>query len=196
MRSRLLKDEARRELIESQLDRCENPDLADVVERNISTILKLRLKEEAQKTTQDRIADAITTFSGDMKFVYLHAILFAGWMLVNTGKFGIHPWDPYPYNLLTMTVSLEAIFLSTFVLVSQNRMGAAADKRADLDLQINLLAEHEITRLLILTNAIATKLGVDTDEKASDLDQLEREVTPDEVLKEIAAREKQSRGEN
>src|SRR4051812_35596284 len=109
MRPRLLKEEARRELIEDQLSRCHNPELADVVERNIGTILRMRMKEEDQKTLQDRIADAITSFSGDMKFVYIHAVLFAGWMIVNTGALGIHPWDPYPYNLLTMTVSLEAI---------------------------------------------------------------------------------------
>jgi uncharacterized membrane protein len=180
-------------MIEDQLTRCENPDLADVVERNIGTILKMRMVEEDQKTLQDRIADVITTFSGDMKFVYLHALLFGAWMVVNTGKVGIHPWDPYPYNLLTMAVSLEAIFLSTFVLVSQNRMGAAADKRADLDLQINLLAEHEITRLLRMTAAIGAHLGIDLSDHESDLDQLEKEVTPDEVLAEIASREKQTK---
>jgi uncharacterized membrane protein len=188
---RYLKEEARREMIEAQLERCENPALADVIEKNIGTILRLRMKDEDSKTVQDRIADAITNFSGSLSFVYLHALFFAAWIIVNVVK-GKNGFDPYPFNFLTMTVSLEAIFLSTFVLVSQNRMGAAADKRADLDLQINLLAEHEITRLLVLTDAIAQKLGVT--ECTDDFRDLERDVSPDEVLQEIAKREKQSKG--
>lgn len=180
-----LTEEARRELIEAQLDRCENPDLA-------KTILKMRMREEAARTTQTRIADAITAFSGDMKFVYLHAVIFAAWMIINTGRFGIKPFDPFPYGLLTMAVSLEAIFLSTFVLLSQNRMSAAADKRADLDLQINLLAEHEITKLLITVNNIAQHLGIhEVDEEE---EELERAISPETVLNEIARKEGETKG--
>ncbi len=180
-------------MIEAQLDRCNNPDLADVVERNIGTILKLRRREEASRGLEDRVADAITWFSGSMKFVYLHAVVFALWIIINSGRFGVHPFDPFPYNLLTMTVSLEAIFLSTFVLVSQNRMAATADKRADLDLQINLLAEHEITRLLVLTDAIVKHLDIALPE-GYELGDLSQSVAPDTLLKEIAERERESRG--
>jgi uncharacterized membrane protein len=188
MRYRHLQEEARRELVEEQLERCKNPNLADIVERNIGTILSMRLKQDRSRRLQDKIADSITDFSGSMAFVYMHAALFALWILWNVGMIGLKPFDPYPFNFLTMTVSLEAIFLSTFVLVSQNRMGAAQDKRADLDLQINLLAEHEITKLLILNEAIAKKIGVDM-EGYGDLTDLEQEVTPEVVLKEIADRE-------
>ena len=94
------------------------------------------------------LADAITSLSGSMLFVYLHILWFGAWLLVNTGHMGIKPFDPFPYGLLTMIVSLEAIFLSTFVLISQNRFSDAADRRAELSLQIGLLAEHEITRVL------------------------------------------------
>jgi uncharacterized membrane protein len=79
---------------------------------------------------------------------------FAVRILANVGWFGIEPFDPFPFGLLTTIVSLEAIFLSTFVLVSQNRQSAIADRRAQLDLQINLLAEYEVTRLLKLQDAI------------------------------------------
>jgi len=95
-------------------------------------------------------------------------------------------WDP-SFVVLAMIASVEAIFLSTFVLISQNRMAAAADKRADLDLQISLLAEHEVTRLAALVGAIADHLGVRTDVDA-ELDEITQDVAPDAVLDEIEAK--------
>ncbi len=133
---------------------------ADVMERNIRTLVEIRRKAERKKGLQERIADGITRFTGSMPFVYLHLLWIGSWVIYNLGWFGQKPFDPYPFGLLTMIGSLEAIFLSTFVLISQNRMAAAADKRAELDLQINLLAEHEITQVLTLTDAIAQHLGV------------------------------------
>ncbi|MCI3270834.1 DUF1003 domain-containing protein [Streptomyces cylindrosporus] len=92
--------------------------------------------------TQDRIADAITAFAGTMTFVYLHALWFAVWIVCNEGVFGKGAiWDPYPFGLLTMIVSLEAIFLSTFVMVSQNRQAARENVRADLDFETNVRSE-------------------------------------------------------
>jgi uncharacterized membrane protein len=92
--------------------------------------------------TQDRIADAITAFSGTMNFVYLHAAWFTVWIVCNEGVFGDGAiWDPFPFGLLTMIVSLEAIFLSTFVMVSQNRQAARENVRADLDFETNVRSE-------------------------------------------------------
>ncbi|MFK0155906.1 DUF1003 domain-containing protein [Streptomyces sp. NPDC090493] len=92
--------------------------------------------------TQDRIADAITAFAGTMTFVYLHALWFAVWIVCNEGVFGKGAiWDPFPFGLLTMIVSLEAIFLSTFVMVSQNRQAARENVRADLDFETNVRSE-------------------------------------------------------
>jgi uncharacterized membrane protein len=92
--------------------------------------------------TQDRIADAITAFAGTMQFVYLHAMWFAVWIVVNKGWVGKGAvFDPYPFGLLTMIVSLEAIFLSTFVMISQNRQAARENVRADLDFETNLRSE-------------------------------------------------------
>ncbi|MGQ4435792.1 MULTISPECIES: DUF1003 domain-containing protein [unclassified Streptomyces] len=92
--------------------------------------------------TQDRVADAITAFAGTMLFVYIHAFWFAVWIALNEGLLG-QPgiFDPYPYGLLTMIVSLEAIFLSTFVMVSQNRQATRENVRADLDFETNLRSE-------------------------------------------------------
>ncbi|WP_165486080.1 DUF1003 domain-containing protein [Frankia sp. Cppng1_Ct_nod] len=94
------------------------------------------------RTSQDRAADAITSFAGSLPFVYLHAAWFGVWVLMNEGVFGqAEVFDPYPFGLLTMIVSLEAIFLSTFVMVSQNREAARQNLRADLDFETNLRSE-------------------------------------------------------
>jgi uncharacterized membrane protein len=162
----------------------DNPSLSNVLERNIRTILKLRLKTLRERRLQDRIADMITDFSGHLAFVYIHVIWFGAWILLNSGKFGIKAFDPFPYGLLTMVVSLEAIFLSTFVLISQNRLSEESESRANLSLQISLLTEHEVTRSLQMLDAIQDKLGIDNDcDKA--LTDLEMETKPEDVLAEI-----------
>ena len=119
-----------------------------------------------------------------MIFVYVHIVWFGAWILLNTGNFGVQPFDPYPYGLLTMVVSLEAIFLSTFVLISQNRFSQEAEHRADLDMHIGLLTEHELTRVLLMLDAIQDKLGIKNDEN-SELADLEMETRPEDVLAEI-----------
>ena len=133
---------------------------------------------------QDRTADVITSVSGRMIFVYVHVVWFGAWILLNTGRFGVPPFDPFPYGLLTMVVSLEAIFLSTFVLISQNRLSREAEYRADLDMHIGLLTEHELTRVLKMLDAIQDKLGIESDED-SELADLEMETRPEDVLAEI-----------
>ncbi len=160
------------------------PALASVIERNNRTIIRLRMKAARERSLQDKIADAITSFSGRMLFVYVHVVWFVLWVLLNTGQFGVPAFDPFPYGLLTMVVSLEAIFLSTFVLISQNRSSAESERRADLDLHIGLLTEHELTRVLQMLDAIQEKLGIENDVE-SDLADLEVETKPEDVLAEI-----------
>lgn len=166
-------------------DELDNPALSNVIERNIRTIIRLRRKALGERSLQDRIADAITAFSGSMRFVHLHILWFSTWIVLNTGPLARHPFDPYPYGLLTMAVSLEAIFLSTLVLITQNRQSAEGERRADLDLHIGLLTEHELTRVLQMLDAIQAKLGVE-DHAASELADLEMETKPEDVLAEIA----------
>jgi uncharacterized membrane protein len=162
----------------------DNPALSKVIEKNIRTIIHLRSKAARERSLQGRLADAITSFSGRMIFAYVHIVWFATWILLNTGRFGVRIFDPFPYGLLTMAVSLEAIFLSTFVLISQNRMGAETERRADLDLHIGLLTEHELTRVLQMLDAIQDKMGV-IDHHESELADLEMETKPEDVLAEI-----------
>lgn len=170
----------------------QDPELADVVHRNIDALLEVRQKFERGKTRQDRIADAITTFSGSMPFLYIHAALLALWLVVNVGWVpGLKPFDPFPFVMLAMIASVEAIFLSTFVLISQNRAAALAEKRAELDLQINLLSEHEVTRLIELVDAMAEHLGVGK-EKTPDVEQLKKDVAPEVVLQQIEEAQKNS----
>jgi uncharacterized membrane protein len=154
------------------------------IERNIRALLEIRRQLEARKTVQDRIADAVTGFSGSLLFVYLHVMWFGVWILWNMELIGFVPFDPFPFGLLTMIVSLEAIFLSTFVLVSQNRISGINEKRADLDLQIDLLAEYEITKILRLTDAIADHLGLE-EGNDPELEDLKSKVSPESVLQEM-----------
>ena len=167
----------------------DNPHLCNVMERNIRTLYRLRREAEKKRGLQDRVADAITCFSGSMGFVYLHAVWFALWVVVNSGHLKavqIHPFDPFPYGLLTMLVSLEAIFLSTFVLVSQNRISEQSERQTELALQISLVTEHEVTRVLQMLDAIQDKLGIHNDTD-SELAQLEQDTRPEDVLEEIAS---------
>jgi len=173
----------------------DNPALSNVIERNIRTIIQLRKKAAHERSVQNRIADAITSFSGCMVFAYIHVIWFGVWILLNDGYFGIRPFDPFPYGLLTMVVSLEAIFLSTFVLISQNRQSEEAERRADLDLHIGLLAEHELTRVLQMLDAIQDKLGI-VDDVDSELADLEMETRPEDVLAEIERLHRRALGKN
>lgn len=130
----------------------------------------------------------ITHGSGSITFVYSQAILFAGWIGANLRLFGLPAFDPYPFGLLTTIVSLEAIFLAIFVLITQNRMTVLDRQRADLDLQVNLLSEHEVTRLLVMVDAIAEKLDIARDERLEPdaLDELKEDVSPQQVLDELS----------
>ena len=160
--------------------------LHPVLERNIQALHLRREREEREASAQERVAEAITRFTGSMRFVYLHLALFGFWVLANLGWVpGVPAWDP-SFVVLAMVASVEAIFLSTFVLISQNRMAAAADKRADLDLQVSLLAEHEVTKLATLVSGIAERLGVETEADA-ELEEIARDVAPEAVLDELEA---------
>lgn len=165
----------------------DQPGIEQVITRNITALVKRRRKEEQSMPLQDRLADAITSFTGSMRFVSLHLIMFGLWIVINLGWLPVPRFDP-SFVILAMIASVEAIFLSTFVLISQNRMSALADKRAELDLQISLLSEHEVTRLLTLVTAIADHLGIDA-ARDPELAELARDIAPETVLDNIEANE-------
>jgi len=162
--------------------------LSPVLQRNIRTLERRRRREEQEASAEERIAEAITRFTGSMRFVYLHLALFGFWILANLSWLPPIPaWDP-SFVVLAMIASVEAIFLSTFVLISQNRMAAAADKRADLDLHVSLLVEHEITKLTTLATGIADRLDVKSAAE-EELDEISKDVAPEAVLDEIETME-------
>lgn len=161
--------------------------LSQALERNIKALADRRAAERAAATRQERLAAAITRFSGSLVFVYLHLALVGVWVAVNSGLTGIAPFDP-SFVILATVASVEAIFLSIFVLISQNRMQAEADRRADLDLHISLLTEHEVTKLAELVSAMAEKMDIAA-ARTPEVDEIKQNVVPEAVLDEIQARE-------
>jgi uncharacterized membrane protein len=154
-----------------------------IVRDNVRTIARLEEASRDARALTDRVVDAISSFCGSLAFVYVHAIWFGGWIAVNLSPLrGIH-FDSYPFGLLTMVVSLEAIFLSTFILITQNRQSRTADRRNHLDLQINLLAEQENTKMLRMLQAIHDRL--DIREKDPEVAVLEQATKPEKVVQEI-----------
>jgi uncharacterized membrane protein len=127
--------------------------------RNVESVLKIEAGERAKRGFGDRVADTISAFCGSTSFVWTHVVWFGVWIVLNTMP-GLRPFDPFPFAFLTLVVSLEAIFLSTFILISENRQARLGDRRNLLDLQINLLAEQENTKMLTLLGRIAEKVGV------------------------------------
>jgi len=165
-----------------------HPEMTRILDRNIQALLARRQEEDKRRPVSHRITDRITYFTGSLRFVYLHLLIFGLWILVNVGWIRFIPrFDP-SLVILAMFASVEAIFLSTFVLITQNRMTAIGNQRADLDLQISLLAEHEITRLITLTTAIAERLGLDAS-RNPELNELAKDVHPEEVLQQIKQHE-------
>jgi uncharacterized membrane protein len=163
------------------------------LERNIAALERRRRDEEADATFQDRLAQAIARFSGSMAFVYVHLALYGFWIVANLGFVpGVKPWDE-SFVVLAMMASVEAIFLSTFILINQNRMAAVADKRADLDLQISLLTEHELTKVVAMVDAIADHLGI-AHEAKDEVRELKRDVAPEAVLDAISSTERAPEG--
>jgi uncharacterized membrane protein len=126
--------------------------------RNVQTIAELEARKHASRSAVDRFSDRVSAFAGSPWFLLFHVVWFTGWLVLN--RLARAPFDPYPYTFLTFLVSLEAIFLTSFVLISQNHLEAQAHNRAALDLQINLLAEAEMTQLLRTVSAIADHLGL------------------------------------
>src|SRR5918999_89867 len=154
--------------------------MAEVVERNIRALLARRQAEDRRAGWQDRLADRISGFTGSMRFVYLHLVIYSLWILANLPGVPLPHFDP-TYVILAMAASVEAIFLSTFILITQHRMTAQAATRADLDLQVSLLAEHEITRLITLVTPIAKRMGIDAAQDP-ELAERPRGVAPEQVV--------------
>lgn len=159
-------------------------DMQSVLQQNIQALVDHRRQQEEHQGVQVRIAGIISRFAGSMPFVYLHLAILVAWILANLGLIPAVPaWDP-TFVILAMVASVEAIFLSTFVLINQNRMAEHSERRAELDLQISLLNEHETTRLIEMVAALTERLNVSTPAD-QELPQLAENVDPRQVMTEI-----------
>jgi uncharacterized membrane protein len=138
---------------------------ASTTYRNIKQISELEHAALAGRSLAERIGDVIAREAGRVWFIALHFVWFAGWVALNLAPLGKTTFDPFPYPFLTMLVSLESIFLSLFILMSQNRSSQQADQRNHLELQINLLSEDENTKMLQMLKAICDhhKLAIAND---------------------------------
>ncbi|MBV9735070.1 MAG: DUF1003 domain-containing protein [Acidisphaera sp.] len=125
---------------------------------HVDTIVRLEQEMLDERSFADRLSDRIASFVGTIGFVVLHVCVFSLWAVLNTGLIPLHSFDPYPFALLCMIVSLEGVLLSTFVLIKQNRMGLRSDRRSHLDLQINLLTEKEVTKVIQMLQRISERL--------------------------------------
>jgi uncharacterized membrane protein len=154
-----------------------------LTEQNVKAIVELENAARANCSFSQRAAQRIAAFCGSMTFVWIHIAWFGAWIAFNTLP-GLKHLDPFPYTFLTLLVSLEAIFLSTFILISQNEETRVADRRNALDLQINLLTEQENTKMLQVLARIARKLEVPMDDDGT-LAVLEQATRPEKLAEQI-----------
>ncbi|HEX3247838.1 MAG TPA: DUF1003 domain-containing protein [Pyrinomonadaceae bacterium] len=163
------------------------PSVEQLTEQNVETITRLEETAREQRTPTDRLAEMIARFCGSMTFVWVHVVWFGGWILWNVIP-GLPHVDPFPFTFLTLIVSLEAIFLSTFILISQNQDSRISERRSHLDLQLNLLSEQENTKMIVMLHAIAAKVGADVPEDPH-LEALSEKTEPERLIEQIEARE-------
>lgn len=132
--------------------------VGQMIAANVEQIVRIEQREQMAMGPSDRVASALASFSGRMLFVAIHIVWFVLWIFYNLHLFGTKPFDPFPFNFLLVIVNLEAIFLSTFVLISQNQQARLADRRAKIDLQLNALTEQETTEILRLLRRISERM--------------------------------------
>ena len=162
------------------------PSAEELTEQNVETVTKLEQAAREQRTPTDRVAEKIASFCGSVTFVWVHVVWFSGWILLNLIPVIPHV-DPFPFTFLTLIVSLEAIFLSTFILISQNLDSRISQRRSHLDLQLNLLSEQENTKMIVMLHAIAAKVGADLSQDPH-LKALSEETQPERLIEQIEAR--------
>lgn len=159
-----------------------------LTQQNVEAILRMEEAAKGDRTRSDLVAEAVANFCGRMVFVWVHVVWFGVWIAINLFP-GIRHIDPFPFTFLTLVVSLEAIFLSTFILISQNHDTRISERRNHLDLQINLLSEQENTQMLLMLRGIAEKLGVEVTNDFH-LEALSEKIQPEKLAKQIERHEK------
>lgn len=164
-----------------------NPHTALPTDRGIRDVAEMEKRNHDARTRIDLFSSAITNFAGSGTAILIHLVWFVVWLAINLHLVpGVTEFDPFPFSFLTMIVSLEAIFLTLFVLISQNRMSQEADKRAHLDLQVNILAERETTMILRMLYEISGHLNIEGPTR-NELEDLLKETRIDELAEKLDA---------
>jgi uncharacterized membrane protein len=159
-----------------------DPCVEEIARRNIEAVEQIEQDNAKERGIGERIADRVTRFCGTMTFAALHILWFGAWIALNSLP-GFHHWDEYPFSFLTLTVSLEAIFLTIFILISQNRQSELSDQRNKLDLQINLLSEQENSKMMAMLEAIMERLGIEQDDP--EIPAMVTPIHPDKIIEQI-----------
>ena len=171
-------------------------DARDTTAANLRAVVEIERQNLQRRSGIQAMTDRITAAASSSPFVLFHLVWFVSWIGVNT--LSTHRFDPFPFNLLTMIVSLEVFLLTAFVLMSQNHLTLMADRRAHLDLQVNLLAERELTAILKAVCLISDKMGVDVRSCDSNLNELlgntDIKELSDQVAQELATRDSAAPG--
>jgi len=157
--------------------------ISELTQQNVSTVARIDDAIQAKRGIVDRVVDSISNFTGSLKFIWLHVVWFGFWVIWNLAVPAGSRFDPYPFGLLTMIVSLEAILLSTIIMISQNRQARQSDLHNSLNLQISLLSEQENTKVLNMLDAICRKLQIPPDDP--DVGILEQATSPDQLVHQI-----------
>jgi len=158
----------------------EDPEMVQIVERNVNALLNRKKEDRKSRNFTEKFVAVVTSFAGSMASICIHAMVFGVWICWNTGLLGLQPFDA-SFIILATVAAVEAIFLTTFVLIGQKHMNATAEKWAELDIQISLLTEHEVTKILTVVTSLAKKLNVEivADEE---IEALSKDIHPDNVL--------------
>lgn len=144
-------------------------------------IHSLKVKADAKRTWSEKLADWMTVRFGSMGFLGLNVIWFVLWLVINTGLIpALKPFDPFPFGLLTTIVSLEAIILSVFVMISQNRAAKIGELREEVDLQVDIIGEAEMTKLLVMMKLLLEKNGIDISDDP-DLSEMLEPTDPEKI---------------
>jgi uncharacterized membrane protein len=171
------------------VERSGAPSASPLLAENVQRIADLEAGLLTRRSWSERVGDRVVAIAASPSSMLVHAMVFAGWILANTGTIpGVEAFDPDPFAFLTLVVSLEAIFLSLAVLNAQSRMAFYADRRAHLDLQINLLAEAESTATLRLLQQVARSLGVRDDAAPASADPLAATTDILDLARELESR--------
>jgi uncharacterized membrane protein len=159
---------------------------AHTTQQNIASIAKLEEEALERRTSTQRISDTIVKFIGSTKFLLLHLLLVLAWAAINLNLVpGIKAFDPFTFGILALIVSSESVFLTIFVLISQNRMARAAERRSHLDLQVGMLTEQELTTVLQLLNKLCEHAGVDVKSTAPQVQHFEKSTDVRKLAGEI-----------